>query len=439
MRVSFQGSRPPVAMAVRTAPRFGRASTGAFESGKSGKRTESSGRFTLPVFGFVSALLASVFSPASTEATPATERTAPTAVETLINRVCSDLGKPVVIVDNFAPPAASPDAYPKNVDINGDGSPDEYHGGYIRSLYEARGHRTLEVNLAGESSLPNVIRVFNDLADKITAGTLAPSAISFSQAIDLTYAGASAELGLEPVLTPENMGARRQEVLNALMKTYPQLPTKELVAAFQRVADTGVPIIGIAGNQGVGKFNLMNLLPGVITVGALGYNGNRTAYTADNSLVGFWRRGEHVVLRTEAGADINADGTVDYPADRLSAGESIVRRYVGTRPVVRQIPGNLHSLREMAPPPVFLRILRDELPEGLYRTRELGELYGMSEALINAKLARGEYLHKSGEYSFSTDHEGRLVYNPDGTGNPNQVALLSGTSYAPPLICEGAN
>lgn len=136
-------------------------------------------------------------------------------------------------------------------------------------------------------------------------------------------------------------------------------------------------------------------------------------------------------------ADVDGDGADDFGGVTLTGGENIASRYAG-KPAAETVldtpsGGDWDIMSRTSPGGI--KWLLDHLPEGIYRTEDMVEFFKMSGPRAETLLKRGKYVHKTFKYSFQEDEQGRIVYDPEGTGAPNQVMMVSGTSFASSFIC----
>lgn len=365
-------------------------------------------------------------------ARPSLQQAAPTAADAAA-KLCAAPAA-VAIVDHFTGVDTDPD-----LDVDGDGKPDLAHGDALAGLYRAAGRATKAYALGGVS-LQATADAFSRVADDVEAGKPV-AAVNFSQEISVPWAAINRELGVAPpAITAETVGARRAEVLagvRALMRRREDESFEALVTATTRLSRLGVPIFGIAGNNGPGKVNLMNLLPGVVVVGGLRPDGTKMAVSEDNSLVDLWALGEHAFGRAPGGVSIDGDGRADFPASALSGGPAFVDGFVG-QPVadaVTHVPADPELDPILRDTPGGVEYLRQHMPDALFPREELIAFFKLPALRAEAMRQRGLYFDKTLRYAFGADAAGRIAFDPAGTGAPGQVLLMSGTSFAPPSLC----
>lgn len=370
------------------------------------------------------------------EVPPVAGAPVPSPEEHAAERACRS-ADPVLVVDNFS---TMPGRVRPYIDADGDGTPDVGHGEIVAALYRATGKRVLKRNMDLDGSIENLVRIVGRAAAELEAGTLRISAVNLSQVTEVSLEGLNRDLAVDPPATPAEIGARRAELARAVRRLMDEAGSPafgKLGEVFARLRARGVPVLFAAGNAGPEKINLLGMLPGAISVGSLRPDGSKAGTSADSSLVGLWRRGEHGARRVPGGLDLDGDGRPDLDAERLSGGPSAAERYAG-RPAAELI-GALPSGPDWD---MFSReseagvaYLIEHLPERLYRAEELAGFFKLPPHRRRALVARGPLADKSMRFSFGIDAAGRVVYDPAGTGAPGQVALLSGTSFAAPFLC----
>lgn len=358
----------------------------------------------------------------------------PAGAAAAVERLCGS-PLPVVVIDHFV----SGGKVRPYMDVDGDGVPEAAHGEVVAALYEARGRRVLRLDLGGDNSLEKVAELLVVVFRWARAGRRV-AAVNVSQNVDVTLEAVNRDLGLSGV-DAASIGPRRSEVLAAmvqLMREQGAGGLDALVSAARALAASGVPIFFSAGNQGAGKVNLLGLLPGVVSVGALARGGEKAGFSADNSLVELWASGEHVARRVAGGVDLNRDGRGDFGNLALSGGAPFVARYAG-RPVaeaVRPLPSDDPFLDSISRESEGgLEYLRGALGEHLYKAEDLAVFFRLDPARRRSLLSRGAYFDATLRYPFDAA-DGRLVFDPEKSGAANQVLLITGTSFAPAALCR---
>lgn len=355
--------------------------------------------------------------------------------ELTVAAACSS-DAPVLVMDNFS---TLPGGVKPYIDVDGDGKPDVGHGEVVAAIYRASGKSVIPVNMGGDASVENIVRLLGIAAAKIESGEQPISAVNLSQTIDVSFEAYSKELGLPITVTPENVRANREAVrkgVTALMDKMGSPHYGHLAKVFARLKAEGVPVIFAAGNQGPAKSNVLGLLPGAISVGALKRDGSKLSTSADSSLVSVWRLGEHALRKVSSGIDLSGDAAAEFPNELLSGGESVAGRYAG-QPAssVLDVPsGGDWDIINRESRGGFNYLIKN-LPEGVYRTEEMIAFFKFKAPQAEALRGRGKYIHKSLKFNFQEDARGGLVYDPAGTGASGQVGLITGTSFAAPFVC----
>lgn len=352
-----------------------------------------------------------------------------------VSRLCA-ASEPVLVVDNFVSEKTAP-----VIDVDGDGIPDAEHGDVIEALYRAAGFRVERFDLRGRRDLPSVAEAFEEIASRAAAGRWRLAAVNLSHVVEVRWEGLSADLGRIPAVTPANIGARRGELfaaVAALMARNDSNGFGDLGHATRRLESLGVPVFVAAGNQTAEKVNLLGLLPGVVSVGALNRRGEKAAFSADSSLVGAWAKGEYAFRRVPSGVDIDGDDVPEFPRSLLSGKATVVSRFAG-RPlseVAGVFPADPWLSNIDRTNPNGVQYLQDRMSDGVYPLEALVEFFRVRPLKARSFAGRGKFFDKTMQYPFEVDGSGRLVFDPAGTGAPGQVGLLPGTSFAPPWLCR---
>lgn len=352
-----------------------------------------------------------------------------------VDRLCSKRD-PVVIVDTFVSGSVPP-----AIDADGDGRLDVEHGDVINALYAAGGFPVQRIDLKGERNIPHVAEVFDSLASEVASGRRRVSAVNLSHTVEVTWTGLNADLALGEPVTPENALARRAELAEAVAKMMDRNDSpgfRNLSNAIGRLTALGVPVFVAAGNHTPDKINMLGLLPGVVSVGALNRRGGKAAFSGDSTLVEVWALGEHVFSRVAGGMDVDGDGRADLPSSLLSGGPMIASRFAG-RPL-SEIKGVLPTdpwlVNIDRTSPTGIEYLQGLMTDGLYPVEDLAAFFKVSPAKARSFASRGRYFDKTMQYPFEIDASGRAVFDPARDGSADQAVLIPGTSFATPLLCR---
>ena len=352
-----------------------------------------------------------------------------------VGRLCSKRD-PVVIVDTFVSASV-----PGAIDVDGDGRMDVEHGDVIHALYTAAGFPVQRVDLKGERNIPHVAEVFEGLASEIAAGRRRASAVNLSHVVEVTWTGMNADLSLPRPVTPENVLSRRAELTEAVAKMMDRNDSpgyRDLSKAIGRLTALGVPVFVAAGNHTHDKVNLLGLLPGVVSVGALNRGGGKAAFSADSSLVEVWAPGEHVFRRVAGGVDVDGDGRPELAASLLSNGPMIASRFAGRAlsDVKGVLPSDPWLVNIDRTSPTGIEYLQGLMSDGLYPVEDLAAFFKVSPAKARSFASRGRWFDKTMQYPFEIDAAGRAVFDPARDASSGQAVLLPGTSFAAPQLCR---
>jgi len=365
------------------------------------------------------------------------ERTA--ASERVVSRACRSRA-PVLVIDNFPGDRTNSPV----MDLDGNGTYDIMHGEFVASLVELHGQETIRANVSTPSLTPQVLEVLNFYADKIERGELEISWINFSQGASREFADLDKVLGLRDTINHRNVHEYAQRVLEALWTKKPDLQLRELYDVFQRLARLGVPVIIAAENSGYKEVNFYSLFPNVYSVGELDLAGRKTYYSADNSTVTLWRRGNIESYAVEGGLDFNSDGRADIPFTPVPIPDELLQSMAGKRAesLVSQIPTAIDDAENDGK--AIFSNLTAQLPAGLYDTKKaLAITLGTGQQRDHYLRTLGEYFYMDGQHPdplffVSIDNSGKVVLKQGlRKGQAQYRNLLYGTSFAAPSICNG--
>jgi hypothetical protein len=238
-------------------------------------------------------------------------------------------GPNVVVVDQTSIPKAG-------IDIDGDRTPDTAHGTivgqFIKTTLPDANVSTVELPDFEPASL---VAAFNGVAQRIDRGEKV-DAVNFSAQTFDTIPDLAKATGLP--LTQDNLAQFKGEIRNRL-KILSQNPTAfggtkdqvermtqfvPVLESLDRLTERNIPVYVAAGNDGKNQINLFTLVNNAKVIGATNAQGQKTDYTADNSLITRFTRGDFPVvpIRNAAGqvtgADFTGDNKQDIDANSLS-------------------------------------------------------------------------------------------------------------------------
>lgn len=345
---------------------------------------------------------------------------------------------PVVIIDTFVSDSVKP-----AIDVDGDSQEDVEHGDVLDALYQAGGFPIHRVDLGGQRTFPHVTEVFLQLTNEIASGRLHVSAVNLSYTVEVSWASLNTDLTLSPPVTPNDALGRRVELSEALAQLMDRNNSPDFRAmskAIARLTAIGVPVFVSAGNHTPEKVNLLGLIPGVISVGALDLRGGKAPFSGDSSLVEVWAAGEYVFRRVAGGLDVNGDDRPDFPAAILSGGPMVASRFSGRMlsEVAGVLPVDPWLVNVDRTSSGGVEYLSTLMSDGLYPVETLAAFFKLSAAKTRTFASRGSYFDKTMRYPFDVDTSGRVIYDPARDGSQGQAVIVSGTSFSTPMLCKAA-
>lgn len=235
----------------------------------------------------------------------------------------------VIVVDQT-------DVAKAGIDIDGDGRNDVAHGTIVGRDILAKSPNANVSNLELANYEPGtLVNSFNSIAQRVDRGERV-DAVNFSAQTFNKIADLANVTGLQ--LTRENLAQNRDEIKNRLnvLTQNPGAfggdPAKvkdftdfvPVIQALDGLTQRGVPVYIAAGNDGPDQVNLFALASGANIIGAADGNGNKAAFSADNSLITRFTTGVFPITPVAngngqiVGADFTGDGRRDIRATQLS-------------------------------------------------------------------------------------------------------------------------
>lgn len=225
------------------------------------------------------------------------------SVKQTIQKICASPKKPLVI-DTFAFSDKVVGGAPLEKPEYTYGSHGDVVGGLLGKDYNA-------YNLSSKaySSSGAFAAALQEVLQKIQSGELeTPSFINLSIGMTINFKDFNIAKSLH--LTPANLWQYKQEIYNEFASE----PTlKKIHDILQEFKQRGITIVTGTGNESSpNRINLLSLMPGTLTAGAL--DDNRiiiSYYTNNNSLIDFFRKGNVHGRAVPGGVDLTGDGIAD--------------------------------------------------------------------------------------------------------------------------------
>lgn len=361
------------------------------------------------------------------------------AHEKLIENVCASQ-KPVLVIDTFDGNQTNE----MNIDLDGDGAFDMHHGDFVSRLVHLHGQSTIKEVIGTPVFSHQLLEVLLKYIAQIESGQLELSWINFSQGYTVEIDSLNRVIGQKGKINEFNVHLFGSEVLQALWTSKPKLKLKELNEAFLRLQELGIPVFVAAANSGYKEVNLYSLFPNVYSVGSIDLQGRKADYSADNSTVTIWRKGDVRAITNGTGLDLNEDGRVDVQLDTPLVSIDVKESLRGRRAqeLVQSVPRDIDEQNNNNTS-VFHGLVR-QLPRGLYSTNQI-----LSKSLATP-FQQSRYIKTLGDYFYmdglntmplvflKVNGAGELLLQQgkdEGIGQFRNT--LYGTSFSSPSICDG--
>lgn len=361
--------------------------------------------------------------------------------ETIAKHVCRNEAA-VLVVDTF-------DGDPTNqrdVDLNGDGTFDIYHGDLTEKLVQLSGRPTIRANISTPVFSTQLLQVLTDHLEQIEAGKLKVSWINFSQGYSVPIDGLNRFVNRQRDgrVRHWNVHKLAPTILKNLAIEKPQLKIAELVQVFEAFGRLGIPIVVAAGNSGFSEVNFYSLFPNVISVGALDNQGRRTPYSSENSAVTMWRKGEIKSYAMPTGVDLNGDRKSDFEIRTTPIGQETLDWLNGklAHEIASPFPAHLQQGNDNNTA-TFFDVIK-KLPAGLYSTRDILRR-ALATPFHQAKYMQdslGDYFYMDGVNPLPltfvpTATDNRIIFDRYELYDGYQLrTTIKGTSFAAPNLCD---
>jgi|GEM_PF-4229902 len=338
------------------------------------------------------------------------------AHEKLIQKVCASQ-KPVLVIDTFDGNKTNE----MNIDLDGDGAFDMHHGDFVSHLVQLNGQSTIKEVIGTPVFSHQLLEVLLKYIAQIESGQLELSWINFSQGYTVEFDSLNRVIGQKGKINELNIHLFGSEVLQALWSSKPKLKLQELNEAFLRLQDLGIPVFVAAANSGYKEVNLYSLFPNVYSVGSIDLQGRKADYSADNSTVTIWRKGDVQAITNGAGLDLNEDGRADVQLNTQLVPRALKESLDGrlSRELLLSVPRDIDEKNDNNT--AVFHGLASQLPRGLYSTNEI-----LSKSLATP-FQQSRYIKTLGDYFFM-----------DGS-NPRPLVFLKVNGAGELLVQQGKN
>ncbi len=345
-----------------------------------------------------------------------------------INQVCRTPGD-ILIIDVFSQITPDWGRVTENeelglLDMDGDGDGDIHHGDLIKKIFQNNNVITLTYGIPYftghyiHGALADIRYLIE--SQQMVKPKAIVMAISFSVTLEWLL---QLNLNTQDSLNFANVNSQLPVIKSSILDKLDR--SSKLFWVLKEIKylieDLGVEFIIPAGNDYSLKINVATLVGG-LSVGALSADGLSYApYSNQSSLTEVYRVGDIIAKNVEEGIDINSDGVVDFNWDILSGGESIAQQYNGSQATL--------STRE--------DVIQNPDQETIISNRMFSELLGVENEKTLNTLAElyGEALHYPSQTPFHIDNQNKLYFDPENSGDRNQVAFIPGSSFALGNIC----
>lgn len=333
--------------------------------------------------------------------------------ETVRSRACNS-SAPLLIMDFFhAGRIDYGDKTKKDrtVDINGDDIPDISHGDMVEKIatksgtnwiitYNRRGTENYQPASSLASDLEDIEHLIQTGQAPKPAGIILPTEIETRLRL------------AENAPPPDDLNETRETYGDAVIATNNDRGLSRIRDALRRLRADNVPTFTTAGNgYSPLKLNVIATF-GAIAVGAELPGGKGPApYSNANSMTRIYRQGDYISRAVPGGISISGGDRPDFTSAELSNGPRLAAIFAQLTPQYPNISPTLAYMQSNTWNAALPNLQR-------YAARY------------------GEWTLTTDGMTFRTSPQGTLVFDPAGNGDPAQVALNKGTSYALPALCR---
>lgn len=336
----------------------------------------------------------------------------------------------VAFVDNFST---------RDVDINGDGTPDLSHGDVVVRTARAFNPDIQPVRFDVDIKPTDTVHQ-GHVKKLLQLHRLCRGIVDGDQPVDAVNISVTQEMGLASIAGPggkpidaQSIVQYRRTLIDA-MRDLGQLARYWTLRLMEGLVESGVPVYVSAGNSGKEHFTVENLAEGVFSVGATNAQGKKATYSGDNALVNRFAQGTFNITRTNDGFDLNGDGVSEVLNEEIATptATSEAERFVG------------RHFSDVMPTESDLQVVNDGLERGqpfatiplvrdrLFQLSTLAQLFEPVPMLDHPRelglvMPSGELIS-----GFTIDRQGKVIYDPDESGRPKTVNHLWGTSFSSP-------
>ncbi|MFH0703287.1 MAG: hypothetical protein V2B14_07135 [bacterium] len=218
----------------------------------------------------------------------------------------------IAVVDSFGN---------KNIDVDGDKEPDISHGESITRMIKGKNPDAEVSKFEGESP-EDFNKSCEEIADRVKNGEEIDGVnMSLAQEMNIDELAEKTDLPLDK----DNLSEYKDEIKQKMKESDdPKLQTaSQEIESIEKITETGTPVYISGGNSGEEGMNLFNLADGTENIGS-----KNADYSASNSLIDKYEKGDYQSKKVSGGYDFTDDGEADVSDSEVSGGTPIDEPYL---------------------------------------------------------------------------------------------------------------